>query len=205
MGHMRDEIPAVLGIPVIAEVPMAEDGSVPSPPGEPFLEGIRFLRAELQSVGLVKPINTLVPAVPSDASMTVARYVGRSLVETGRRGLNMLVSNQRELTPLFPLPAGAELPGEVFVDAEKVYERLQQEQDRQVAVIYCPPVVASLVALQVAETTVLMADESSDIEQVRSAMAACDAAMAPPVAAVVLGRPRSSRWPSLLQRFMPSG
>jgi hypothetical protein len=74
------------GLRVLATIPVTPDGRMPFPPGEPFLEGVRFLRAALQthpaSPCMRRILTVAVGGTACAADMS--RYLARSFAETGR-------------------------------------------------------------------------------------------------------------------------
>jgi hypothetical protein len=74
------------GAPVLAVVPVRGDGLMPDPPDEPFLEGLRFLRAAIQTLPDRPPSVIIVyPAGEAPAAQDVALYLAHSFAEAGKR------------------------------------------------------------------------------------------------------------------------
>lgn len=75
------------GLRVFTPVPLAQSGRMPVPPGEPFLEGVRFLRAALQTIpgGHHARVVLVIPAGETTCAGDVARYLARSFAEAGKR------------------------------------------------------------------------------------------------------------------------
>lgn len=189
-----------LGIPVLAEIPIASDGTVPDPPDESFLEGVRFLRAGIQSLAQPPRVITIVTVAHSIQAMTVTRYVARSFAESGRTVITALVADPVELAPLLPLPAGAELPTEIWTSAQGLGE-LVDKTDSNVLVIYCPPAPDTLSAISGQIPAVLLVNDQCTMAEVRRTVSECNAAGVPAIAAAVLTHSTNRRWPfSLLRR-----
>ncbi len=74
------------GFRVLATVPVARAGQMPVPPDQPFLEGVRFLRAALQTLPSARPVRVIlvIPAGKTSAADNVARYLARSFAEAGK-------------------------------------------------------------------------------------------------------------------------
>ena len=74
---------------MLATVPVAQTGQMPAPPDEPFLEGVRFLRAALQTLpkGRTARVVLVVPVRDAPCAADLARYLARSFAEAGKRAV----------------------------------------------------------------------------------------------------------------------
>ncbi|MEX0762595.1 MAG: hypothetical protein WD208_02485 [Dehalococcoidia bacterium] len=82
-----DRIVACAGLPVLAEAPVSQNGLPPSPLGEPFLEGARFLRAAIQSLHWQRPMRAVLvmPVGRVPAADIVTYCLARSFAEAAKR------------------------------------------------------------------------------------------------------------------------
>jgi hypothetical protein len=203
---LAHSIQARLGVPVLAEIPLAPGGAIPDPPDEPFLEGARFVRAGLQAQGSSLPTVVIVPVRHSIQAMTVARYVARSFAEAGRPSAIVLLTETVPLLPLLKLPAGADLPAESFVNPSVAAGQIEQG-GLDTLVVYCPPTATSLAALPRPGAVVLLADDDCTLDSVQRAYDLCANGGTPVTAAAVMTRPHTRRWPfnllRLFRQFLP--
>ena len=200
MPSLAHSIKTRLGIPVLADIPLEPGGAISDPPGEPFLEGVRFVRAGLQTLAASPSIVTIVPVRHSILAMTVARYIARSFAEAGRRSSTVLLTGPVPLPPLLDLPGGADLPTEAFLGPSHPAE-LAAPGQQAALIVYCPPDPSTLSRLNVTHSAVLLVDESCSLEAVKRSSQMCAVAGIPVIAAAVMTRPRTRRWPfSLLHR-----
>ena len=88
------------GAPVLATVPVRNDGLMPEPPSEPFLEGLRFLRAAIQMLpDKPRPRHLVVcPVGAAPAAQDVALYLAHSFAEAGK-SVKFMVPAQGHVMP----------------------------------------------------------------------------------------------------------